>query len=147
MSRDAGIKENVGSIDQILERIKRAINEDEKEIEDKVVVPPPSKPTDSEVLELTNVISNDKDEVFHNKPNSAEEGDFDLISQHIQSFTSKLNGLMQGNYVASEKEVREIFKETLRPYLKSWLNNNLQGIVKEILEAEVKDIFKRVYNA
>ena len=122
MSEDTALK--VESIDQILEKIKKAINSE----------PEPTINADEspDILELTNVVSRTKDE------------ERDLISQHVQNFSHKLNLLMQGNYAVSEKEIREIFKETLRPYLKSWLNNNIKGIVKEVLESEVKKILEKI---
>ena len=122
MSEDTALK--VESIDQILEKIKKAINSE----------PEPTINADEspDILELTNVVSRTKDE------------ERDLISQHVQNFSHKLNLLMQGNYAVSEKEIREIFKVTLRPYLKSWLNNNIKGIVKEVLESEVKKILEKI---
>ena len=136
---------DIDSIDQILAKIKRAINEDTKKLnsqKNEEVVKDANK--DPEVLELTNVITKTKPVINHEAEEIIDQENFDLISEHVQNFTHKLNTLMQGNYIVSEKEVREIFKETLRPYLKSWLNNNLQDIVKEILETEVRKIFKKI---
>ena len=120
MSEDTVL--GIDSIDQILEKIKKAINSEPLDVKDS-----------PDILELTNVVSKAKDE------------ERDLISQHIQNFTHKLNLLMQGNYVLTEKEIREIFKETLRPYLKSWLNNNVKLIAKEVLECEMKKILEKLY--
>jgi cell pole-organizing protein PopZ len=139
-------KLDVESIDQILEKIKRAINSDTKNLG-------PQTPTEQissesneepEVLELTNIVARAKADADKIDTDAIDGEGFNLISQHVQNFTRKLNLLMQGNYVVSEKEVREIFKETLRPYLKSWLNNNLRDLVKEVLEAEVKRVFKKI---
>jgi cell pole-organizing protein PopZ len=147
MNRSKSKKPGVESIDQILEKIKSAINEDTKHLESQSTeeLSSDTNNEDPEVLELTSIVSNTKAKT-KKATNEIEGESFDLISQHVQKFTRKLNFLMQGNYVVSEKEVREIFKETLRPYLKSWLNNNLQDIVKEVLEVEVKKIFKKLYN-
>jgi cell pole-organizing protein PopZ len=137
---------DVESIDQILEKIKKAINSDIKNLGPQATTEQTtSEPTeDPEVLELTNVVARAKADAAKASESAIDAEGFDLISQHVQNFTRKLNLLMQGNYVVSEKEVREIFKETLRPYLKSWLNNNLRDLVKEVLEAEVKRVFKKI---
>jgi cell pole-organizing protein PopZ len=138
-------KLEVESIDQILEKIKRAINEDtKKQVLSETIEAPASPNAEDDVLELTNVVTKQVQTTKSEKIHSIEDKNFDLISQHVQKFTRKLNLLMQGNYVVSEYEVREIFKETLRPYLKSWLNNNLNDIVKDVLELEVKRIFKKI---
>ena len=133
---------DVDSIDQILEKIKKAINEDIKKIQ----TPPSSNEVheNQEVLELTNVITNSTTQENEELEDTIEKKNFDLIAKHVQNFTHRLNTLMKGNYVISEKEVRELFKETLRPYLKSWLNNNLEDIVKEVLEIEIKKILKKI---
>ena len=149
MNKFKNKKPDVESIDQILEKIKIAINEDTKSLRSQHTEEITSSTIgiDPEVLELTNVVSHS---AINNKStdiNDFEEKNFDLISQHIKKFTRKLNLLMKDNYIISEKEVRQIFKETLQPYLKSWLNNNLKDIVKEVLEAEVKKIFKKLYNS
>jgi cell pole-organizing protein PopZ len=138
-------KLEVESIDQILEKIKKAINEDTKKL-DKSATNESSEnfDEDDDILELTNIVSQPKTSEPADDTHGIEDENLDLISQHVQKFTRKLNLLMQGNYVVSEKEVREIFKETLRPYLKSWLNNNLKDIVKDVLEVEVKKIFKKI---
>ena len=148
MNKSESKKLEIESIDQILEKIKKAINEDTKNIcpQSTEKVSSETNDEDPEVLELTNVISNTKANANNNFPNAHEGKNFDLISQHVKKFTRKLNSLMQGNYIVSEKEVREIFKETLRPYLKSWLNNNLHDVVKEVSEVEVKKILKKLYN-
>ena len=72
-----------------------------------------------EVLELTDVIIKTKSSTNYKAEEIIDEESFDLISERVRNFTYKLNLLMQGNYVISEKEARKIFKETLRPYLKS----------------------------
>jgi cell pole-organizing protein PopZ len=120
MSEDTAL--GIDSIDQILEKIKKAINSEPLDAKDS-----------ADILELTNVVSKAKDE------------ESDLISQHVRNFTQKLNLLMQGNYVIAEKEIMEIFKETLRPYLKSWLNNNVKLIAKEVLECEMTKILEKLY--
>lgn len=114
---------DVDSIDQILEKIKNAIESDTRE--------PSIDGADPNILELTNIV------------HAPKEAKADSASQPIQNLTSKLNLLMKENNIISEREIREIFKETLRPYLKSWLNNNIKSLAKEVIEAEVKRMFKR----
>ena len=38
----------------------------------------------------------------------------------------------------TESEIKSAFKEALRPYLQSWLTNNLPAIARDVIEAEVK---------
>src|SRR6185312_10211267 len=117
----------IESIDQILEKIKKAINTEPQAAGGNS----PTVNETSDILELTNVVTKTKDK------------NLDPLSQPVQDFTRKLHLLMQGNYV-SEKEIREIFKETLRPYLKSWLNNNIKLVAKEVLESEVKKLLEKM---
>ena len=131
---------DINSIDQILEKIKKAINESTKKTQQSAY----NIQKDQEVLELTNIVSSPPSGNEENSIETTENNNFDSISKHIQNFTHKLNILTKNNSIISEKEVREIFKETLRPYLKSWLNNNLENIVKEIVEIEVKKTLKKI---
>ncbi|NRA73503.1 MAG: DUF2497 domain-containing protein [Rickettsiales bacterium] len=134
---------DVDSIDQILEKIKKTINEDIK----KTQSPLPSSNEvceDQEILELTNVVTSSSTLEDNNLEDIIEKKNFDPIAKHIKKFTHRLNTLTKNTHNISEKEIREIFKETLRPYLKSWLNNNLEGIVKEVLEVEIKKILKKI---
>ena len=136
---------DINSIDEILEKIKKAINEDTKKINiQKTQNHTHNTNTDQEVLELTNVVSNNSEKNSENLKDTNGKNNLDAVSKYIKNFTHKLNILTRSNSIISEKEVREIFKETLRPYLKSWLNNNLENIVKEIVTIEVKKILKKI---
>ena len=124
------------SIEEALEKIRKTIEEGKKSVHsEKNFLDDPG-----EVLELTNIVQegNELEEYKITTPRSE-----DLISEHVKQFTKKLNLLAQDNYVVSEAEIHALFKEMLKPYLKSWLNNNLQDIAKEVLEAEVKKIFNK----
>lgn len=122
------------SLDDVLDKIKKTIEEGGKSDANK---------EGERVFELTNAI------LERNSPNEAlnygaiDNGNQDLISEHVQNFTRKLNLLTREHHIVSEKEVQALFAEMLRPYLKSWLNNNLRDIAKEVLSAEIKKIFNK----
>lgn len=122
------------SIEQVLARIKKTIEEG----------PKPGRVADGEeVLELTNIVQYEGASSDRECAGTIENRDENIMSEYIQNFTRKVNALTEGRHVISEQEVRDLFKETLKPYLKSWLNNNLRDIAKEVLEAEIRKIFNK----
>lgn len=122
------------SLDDVLDRIKKTIEQGGKANSDK---------ESDDVFELTNAIveRNASEEGFNY--GAIDSGNPDLISEHVRNFTRKLNLLTREHYIVSEKEVQALFAEMLRPYLKSWLNNNLRDIAKEVLSAEIRKMFNK----
>lgn len=121
-------------LDDVLDKIKRTIEEGGKSDANK---------ENDDVFELTNAIleRNSPDEALNY--GAIDNGNQDLISEHVQNFTRKLNLLTREHHIVSEKEVQALFAEMLRPYLKSWLNNNLKDIAKEVLSAEIRKLFNK----
>jgi cell pole-organizing protein PopZ len=130
MSKNILKEKELESIDMILDKIKKSMDNQSRK-----------HATDVEVIELTDIVSE-----HHNDIADAIISDYDLnlISNYIQSFSQHLSNLKSKNYFMSEEEIKEVFKDALRPYLKSWLNNNITRIVKEILEQEIKKVFERL---
>lgn len=118
------------SIDIILDKIKKSMDNKSKK-----------QSSNSEVIELTEIVSDHEAEIADTIIN---DHDLNLISSYIQAFSKHLGSLKSKNYFMSEEEVKEVFKEALRPYLKSWLNNNITRIVKEILEQEIRRVLNRI---
>ena len=124
--------QNLESIDVILAKIKESIdsNHDKNRISE-------------DILELTDIVSEQQNEIADAILN---DHDTKLVFSYIKAFTNHLEQLKSKNYTLSESEIQEIFKEALRPYLKSWLNNNISRIVREILEQEIRRVIDRMIN-
>jgi uncharacterized protein len=111
---------NRAPIDKILANIKHAIENKS-----------PILPNDEDIIELTNIISDNNEAMINNK--TAID-----VSEYVKILTAKTAKLNSGNKILSDDEMKEVFKEVLKPYLRSWLNNNLTKIVKEVVEKEIK---------
>ena len=131
MSKNNILKEReLESIDLILDKIRKSMDNQSKR-----------HSADNEVIELTEIVSEHQSDIADAIIN---DHDLNLISNYIQSFSKHLSQLKSKNYFMSEDEIKEVFKDALKPYLKSWLNNNITRIVKEILEQEIKKVFERI---
>ena len=133
MSKKILKDQELESIDVILNKIKKSM--------DGQATKHHSSKSNSDIIELTEIVSEHQGDIADAIIN---EHDLKLISSYIQSFSSHLSKLKSKNYFMSEDEIKEVFKDALRPYLKSWLNNNITRIVKEILEQEIKRVFNRI---
>ena len=117
-------------IDVILDKIKKSMDRKGNNY----------KPS-NEIIELTDIVYDHQDSIADA---IISDHDLNLISTYLKSFTKHLGGIKSQNYFMSEEEIREIFKDTLKPYLKSWLNNNIARMVKEILEQEIRKVLDRI---
>ena len=124
--------QNLESIDVILAKIRDSLDASH----DKTKI-------NEDILELTDIVSEQQnyiaDAILH-------DHDTKLVFNYIKAFTNHLEQLKSKNYSLSEAEIQDLFKEALRPYLKSWLNNNISRIVREILEQEIKRVIDRMIN-
>jgi|GEM_PF-2429818 len=115
---------NQNSIDDIINNIKNVIDKNE----------PKSFQSIESILELTDVITSDS--IF-------SEEDFDSVSDYVKKISTRVEKVTDEKPLLSDEEIREVFKDVLKPYLQSWLNQNLSKIVKEIVEKEVKVLFNK----
>ena len=129
------------SIEQVLARIKKTIEEGPKSI--RSVDGVGLLDNAEEVLELTNIVQYEGAMADRECAGAVRNREENLISDYVHNLTRKVNALADGRHVVSEQEIHDLFKEMLKPYLKSWLNNNLPGLAKEVLEAEIKKIFNK----
>ena len=106
------------SIDQILHNIKNAIN---KRVEESATQ------QEDDPLELTNQAPAS---TVNEEQKKSTGGFFNRSSE-------------RETILLSEQEVRELFKDILRPYLKSWLTVNLPIIAKEAIAIEIKALLKK----
>lgn len=111
------------SIEDILKSIKGVINE-RKNL---------STEDDDDVLELTDVIDQDAEELI--SPKSAEK-----VNDLFKNFTSTIKDKNLDNYASSKNALEELVIEMLRPELKAWLDKNLPLLVKELVESEIKKL-------
>ena len=82
------------------------------------------------VIELTDVVG---DEVANN-----------VADDRSRKISSRFGKVEQDSYMLSDEEIAQIFREVLKPYLKSWLNQNLPKITKDVVEKEVKHLLEKV---
>jgi uncharacterized protein len=105
----------------------------------------------AEVLDLTEAmaapapapnfrtIDGSSDVVFSNKP--APPLDRGLISNEtIAAVDSAFNTLAHTIIGQNARTLEDLVKEMLRPMLKSWLDDNLPGLVERIVRAEIERV-------
>src|SRR5262245_6257232 len=109
------------------------------------------KPPGADVLDLTEAmaapapaptfrtIDGTSDVVFSNKP--APSIDRGLISNDtIAAVDSAFNTLAHTIIGQNARTLEDLVKEMLRPMLKSWLDDNLPGLVERIVRAEIERV-------
>jgi len=103
----------------------------------------------AEVLDLTEAmtapapafrtIDGSSDVVYSNKP--APPLDRGLISNEtIAAVDSAFNTLAHTIIGQNARTLEDLVKEMLRPMLKSWLDDNLPGLVERIVRAEIERV-------
>jgi cell pole-organizing protein PopZ len=121
------------NIDHVLDKIKQAIEKGSGSSFDYVSAA--QVHGQENVLELSDAIDGEDCQAIC---------DSSQLNALIKNFTQRVND-QAGNHVISDRAVETIFKEMLRPYLRSWLNSNLQALVKPVLQAEVRIILKKLF--
>jgi uncharacterized protein len=131
---------------------------------------PAHEPTTSDILELTesmaaeptpafrkidgnpDVVFSDEDEPqdeaedslsFDAPPRPADEaaGERALLSgATMQAVDSAFNTLAHTVLVQNARTLEDLVKEMLRPMLKSWLDDNLPGLVERLVRAEIERV-------
>jgi cell pole-organizing protein PopZ len=129
------LQEKQDTIDQVLDKIKQAIERGSySEVGERGHRNDSSAVTE-DVLELNEAIDS----------RQGDAASSSQLSSLVTNFTHRIND-QASRRVVSEKEVEAIFREMLRPYLKSWLSSNLHAMVRPVLESEVKIILKKLFN-
>lgn len=139
------------SMDDILTSIREAIgnNQEAHKKSSSSHSKNPSTPRDeaaSDVLELTNPIGEPsadriKDKRFLNPPPDA------LLSQNVFSKAAyafealseavKTKEILEEHQGAGGQRVDDLMKEIMRPYIKTWLDQNLPPIVERLVQKEI----------
>jgi cell pole-organizing protein PopZ len=97
---------------------------------------PPSGPAPS-----FRTIDGTSDVVFSNKPEPQPQPDRALISNEtIAAVDSAFNTLAYTVIGQNARTLEDLVKEMLRPMLKSWLDDNLPGLVERIVRAEIERV-------
>ena len=63
-----------------------------------------------------------------------------MSSQTSAAVDSAFNALAQTVLVQNARTLEDLVKEMLRPLLKSWLDDNLPGMVERIVKAEIERV-------
>ena len=119
---------------------------------------PPHPPEAPDVLDLTEAMTSqtpppgpapsfrtidaNPDVVFANKPEPAPPvPDRGLISSEtVKAVDSAFNTLAHTVIGQNARTLEDLVREMLRPMLKSWLDDNLPGMVERIVRAEIERV-------
>jgi cell pole-organizing protein PopZ len=87
-------------------------------------------------------IDANSDVVFANKPEPARPvPDRGLISSEtVKAVDSAFNTLAHTVIGQNARTLEDLVREMLRPMLKSWLDDNLPGMVERIVRAEIERV-------
>lgn len=152
------------SIDDILDSIKATILDQSNKPADKKISAEASD--ESEELTLTEVVGNfDEDEpqieITSNAENESTNNPEAIIStatrehteallkdfaETAESLGQKINSQDIDINSKQDKTVEKFVLELLEPQMKSWLNENLPKIVKEVVSEEVKKLVANMNN-
>ena len=118
--------------------------------------PAASQPAAPDVLDLTEAMTStpppgpapsfrtidaNPDVVFANRPEPPPAPDRGLISsQTVKAVDSAFNTLAQTVIGQNARTLEDLVREMLRPMLKSWLDDNLPGMVERIVRAEIERV-------
>jgi hypothetical protein len=120
--------------------------------------PAASQPAAPEVLDLTEsmttpatpspgpapsfrTIDANSDVVFANRPEPPPMPDRGLISSEtVKAVDSAFNTLAHTVIGQNARTLEDLVREMLRPMLKSWLDDNLPGMVERIVRAEIERV-------
>ena len=122
------------SVNEILSSIKEVISNEKISKSDEV---------EDEVLELTDVISDNDDSILLD--DVVETNDIPIeqpIEGDLAEDLRKNLNLDEGNFL-SDLSIDDIIKETVRETLNEWFANNLKPIVEESVKEEVAKLFKK----
>src|SRR5258708_2841211 len=130
------------SMEEILASIRRIIADDETA--KPAVAAPPAPPPRPAALPPRNPVPPSPPVAAPRpvepppQPSAFDRG---LMSSHTSAAVdSAFNALAQTVLVQNARTLEDLVKEMLRPLLKSWLDDNLPGMVERIVKAEIERV-------
>lgn len=131
-------KNNEMSVEEIIKSIKGIIDHNNEAKTPYSI----SNNKDEDVLELTDIVSQENKQYHNNSDHYEEEN---LIKQETANTTSKVlkdfaQVAKQANYERNSKQntVEDLVIKMMKPQLKQWLDDNLPQLVKELVEKEIR---------
>ena len=122
------------SVNEILSSIKEVISKDKvsKDIED-----------EEEILELTDVISDEDDSILLDDVVDPDDLPEELITNEDLADDIRKNLNLDESSFLSDLSIDDIIRETIKETLNEWFANNLKPIVEESVKEEVAKLFKK----
>ena len=117
------------SIEEILKSIRGVISKHE------------DAQNNDEVLELTNIVEEDKDcaqDPEQNEEHLISETTFQETSESLKDFAVKAKHAAKAAQSPKALTIEKMVEQMMRPQLKEWLDNNLPALVRELVEKEIK---------
>ena len=103
-----------------------------------VVFTDPPAPPEPRVVEEPHVAEEPRHQQAAPQPAMLDRS---LMSSHTSAAVdSAFNALAQTVLVQNARTLEDLVKEMLRPLLKSWLDDNLPGMVERIVKAEIERV-------
>mgnify|MGYP001800079657 CR=1 FL=1 len=135
-------------IEDILTSIRNIIDENDKKEKDEMlsekkdISSEKNKIQSKEVLELTEVMEDNNQDI------SKIEDSSSMLSNKVKDETSGIiNNYMRVANLKTGKdnqsdELLKMVEQIMRPLIKEWLNNNLKNIVEKVVTNEIKKLTK-----
>ena len=138
MSKTSGDKEVDTKLKDILKSIRGIIDNHNQAI--KSEFNEPDFITEEPILELTSVISNEKEDLKDEDENLVSTKTKRKIESEINKFA---NYLEDSEYSLKEKSLDSMVNTLMRPLVKEWLDNNLPRIVEKVVNDEIRKMIPR----
>lgn len=125
------------SIEQILMSIRQVIAD--KQIGIKAEISS-SDAQDDDVYELIDVVNPaDKSTNVSTAESLISKNTVAKTMEYISDIKQTINNV-KGNISMQNQTIQDLALDIMRPYLKSWLDENLPDIVKNVVECEIKKL-------
>ena len=122
------------SVNEILSSIKEVISNEKISKSDEL---------EDEVLELTDVISDDDDSILLDDVVETKDIPLERPFEGDLAEDLRKNLDFDEDHFLSNLSIDDIIKETVRETLNEWFANNLKPIVEESVKEEVAKLFKK----
>jgi hypothetical protein len=157
------------SIEEILESIRQIISDDDGDAPEGPA-PGQASTADADILDLTETINpepavalemvnqpqvTDAPEIINqpttmDKPMKDDQNSL-MSAQTAEAATEELSKLLEGNVAVERDEIgrtgkvtlEEITYELMKPMIKTWLDQNLPGIIEKVVQKEVEKLSRR----
>jgi cell pole-organizing protein PopZ len=119
------------------------------ELTDEMAVPDPPKPSfhkvepedDLEFTEMAAAKAMHRQPAFEPPPFESSAPPQQILSRStVSAVESAFNSLANTVLSNNARTLEDLVKEMLRPMLKSWLDDNLPGLVERIVKAEIERV-------